>query len=155
MLWVPAAPAAASIALVFGFGRLDDFGRQLLPRDCPQGLNAIAGIKNRGWRHDRIGVQECSEFMQSVAFFKVWAFIVFVRVDIRMPAQRCQHHVLGQLLRASRRCLVDLEVDIAAGTLMVGDPDCVGRHEGRCCGWAVRKDRGQNDMRSAGVFAPA
>jgi hypothetical protein len=32
-------------------------------------------IKNRGWRHDRIGGKRSGEFMQSVAFFKAWAFI--------------------------------------------------------------------------------
>ena len=56
---------------VFRFGGLDDLGRQLLPRDCPQGLDAVAAIEDRGRWHDRIGVQERGEFVQSVAFFEV------------------------------------------------------------------------------------
>ena len=71
MLWVPEAPTAASIARFSASVELDDLGRQLLPRDCPQGLDAVAAIEDRGRWHDRIGVQERGEFVQSVAFFEV------------------------------------------------------------------------------------
>ena len=98
MLWVPAAPAAASIALVFGFGRsLDDFGRRL-PARLPARVECHC--RNRESRLAATGsacksaASLCSRSRSS----RVWAFIVFVRVDIRMPAQRRQHHVLGQLL---------------------------------------------------------
>ena len=83
---------------------------------------------------------------------------IFERVDVRVPAYSGLHQGLGWFLRAARRGLVGFEVNVAAATLLSGDPGRgrlgIGRAEGSVFGWSVWQDGGQRDMRRVGLGAP-